>query len=187
MCLFRSIINKFWSKKHSPNKNFTTNQTQNIIIKPNGTWVFSQPPVPPINPPIHIPPPVSVVPGKDYLLYSEPDVERIQFPPEFFPHAKELYDKLEKCLDLEVISSCVHKQTENRVYLLSVELPCGDSHSESMQKFKTFVRVMQETYKLKPIQQEHVRGGVCSQQHYLVVFEYDSRQFKVQVKEEPEE
>lgn len=82
MCLFRSIINKFWNKNNS-NTTINSGQTQNIIIKPNGTWSVAQTPKPPMNPPTIIPPPV--VPGKDYLLYHEPEVETVSFPPEFSP------------------------------------------------------------------------------------------------------
>jgi hypothetical protein len=190
MSLFRSLIKKFWSKTDEDSTNFNT--SQGILIKPDGTWSMSPSAnkKPPVNPPniIKMPPAQNFVPGKDYLYYDQdPIIEELAFPPDYFPHAKELYGKLEKCLELEVVSSCAHKQTRNNVYILRVELPCRDvpgicSHIDNMKRFKTFVKAMEETYKLTAIQQERINSTTCADKYYLVIFEYDPRKFYINSK-----
>lgn len=178
MALFRSLINKFWNKKKSEDVDFKG--SHGILIKPDGTWSISTPPkAPAYNPPKIIRQPQQpIVPGKDYLLYdTDSSLEVLSFPPDYFPHAKELYGKLEKCIDMDVITSCIHKQTQNSVYILTVELPCGENHAENIRKFKAFVSAMESTYKLTAVQQERINSTTCADKFYLVVFEYDPRKF----------
>lgn len=180
MGLLRSLINKFWNKQVDDEIDFKG--TQGILIKPDGTWTVAKPPTktPPTNPPKIIKMPSAPPPGKDYLYYSaNSDLEDLSFPPDYFPYAKDLYDKLEQCVDMDIVSSCTHKQTHNSVYILSVQLPCGDNHTDSMKKFKMFIRAMEETYKLTAIQQERQNSSTCSDKYYLVIFEYDPRKFLI--------
>lgn len=181
MSLFRTLINKFWNKQKSDGIDFKGNH--GILIKPDGTWSISQQPTkpPPHNPPNIIKKPTNTfVPGKDYMFYdTNTELEVLAFPPDYFPHAKELYNKLEKCMELDVVSSCIHKQTPNSVYILSVELPCEDNHTDSMRKFKTFIQAMEQSYKLTAIQQERINSMTCSEKYYLVIFEYDPRKFLI--------
>lgn len=179
MGLFRSLIQKFWNRA-SPEK-IDTKTCEGILIKPDGTWVIQKKPnqTPPYNPPniIKMPP----IPGKDYNFYdTNTDLELLNFPPSYFPNGKELFTKLEACIDLDVISSCTHKQTQNNVYILSIEVPCGENQGESISRFNQFVKAMEKTYKLKPIQQERINSTTSSEKYFLVVFEYDPRQFTFQ-------
>ena len=182
MSLFRSLINKFWNKQKSKDIDFKGNH--GILIKPDGTWSISNPaPKQPIyNPPniIKRAPAGPIIPGKDYMFYdTNSDLEILAFPPDYFPHAKELYNKLEKCLELDVVSSCTHKQSSNSVYILCVELPCGDNHTDSMSRFKSFIRAMEQSYNLTTVQQERINSITCADKYYLVIFEYDPRKFFV--------
>lgn len=178
MCLFRSLIRKFWNKQKD---DLDVSTTSGILIKPDGTWEVTKSPkkaAPPVNPPTIIRPPPAMVPGKDYHYYDQsPRIETLAFPPDYFPYAKELHEKLEKCLELEIVSSCVHKQTNNNVYILSIEVPCSENQTETMKRFSAFVKAMKDMYQLNPVQQERINSVVSHQNYYLVVFEYDPKKF----------
>jgi len=177
MCLFRSLIRKFWSKREEVD----FNNSHGILIKPDGTWEVTKSPkkpAPTFNPPTIIRPGVPMIPGKDFHYYNQtPQVEVLSAPPEYFPHAKELSTKLDKCVELDIISSCTHKKTPNNTYILSIELPCTENHSDTMKRFTSFVKAMKDVYELEPIQQERINSVVSHQNYYLVVFEYDPKKY----------
>jgi hypothetical protein len=178
MSLLRSLIRKFWNGEDDEED---VDASHGILIKPDGTWEVAKSPKPKkatINPP-NIIRPSSFIPGKDFSYYDQPSSSQavLSFPPAFFPHANELNEKLEKCVELDIISSCVHKQTNNNVYILSIELPCGNNVTEAMNKFTAFVKAMKDVYDLNPIQQERINSVVSQQNYYLVVFEYDPKKY----------
>lgn len=165
-------------------------KSQGILIRPDGSWIVTssnvnEPPKPAASPyaPPPIPPKVvraSTIPaGKDYGWFDtdSSELNTINFPPDYFPQASELYSKLEQCLELDIITSCIHKETKNNVYILAIELPCTKDHTENAKKFKLFVKAMEEMYKFKTIQQERINSRTCDDQYYLVVFEYDPKSF----------
>lgn len=182
MGLLRRLFGRFRQQK-----NINLNNSQGILIRPDGSWVIApakeekpkpKSPVSPYAPPTIIKS-TSFIPGKDFnwLDSDTAQLQTIDAPPDYFPHGSELYSKLEQCLDLDIITSCVHKETDSSVYILAIELPCSKDHSENMKKFKLFIRAMEELYKFKTVQQERINSKTCNQQHYLVVFEYDPKCF----------
>lgn len=178
MKILRFLFDWFFDRD-DPDDGVDFKNSQGILIRPDGSWVIApqQKPAqaqPPVRPMINTPPII----GKDmnWSTRNEPRLDVIDFPPDYFPHAKELHSKLEQCLELDIISSCVHKQSQNSVYILAIELPCTTDHSQNMVKFKQFIRAMEELYRFKTVQQERIYSTVCDQKSYLVVFEYDPRQ-----------
>ena len=183
------MLGYFFKKFFAREKQITAEdlkKTQGILIRPDGSWVVvdnDNPTAPKPHP--YSPPPKNTItaipniPGKDFNWYKK-DPQDIQnsvlaFPPSYFPFANELHNKLEQCIDLDIINSCVHKETQNSVYLLTIELPCLSEHSENMKRFKTFIRAMEDKYNFKTIQQERINNSTCSESQYLVVFEYDPK------------
>ena len=185
--MFRYLLDKFFrkEKKNIPND---FKNSQGILIRPDGSWVvvdnekpspIKHHPYAPSRPHIiHTGPPI---PGKDINWYKQPEkdphTDILDFPPEYFPYRRDLHTKLEQCIEKDIIVSCVHKQTENKVYILSVELPCSQDQNENMKRFKLFIRAMEDQYKFKTIQQERLNSSTCNDQQYLVVFEYDPKLF----------
>lgn len=163
-------------------------KSQGILIRPDGSWVVvgdqkdNTPKPHPYAPPkptvISTKPPI---PGKDFNWYkkqeSEAQLDVLDMPPDYFPFGTDLHTKLEQCIEKDIILSCVHKQTENKVYILSIELPCSPDQTENMKRFKMFIRAMEDKYKFKTVQQERINSSTCNDQQYLVVFEYDPKLF----------
>ena len=174
MGFIRYLLEKFGSRKDKGPINFKN--SQGILIRPDGSWVVSngqQNQVSPYAPPkiiANIPPP-----PKARWWEDNPSITKLSFPPDYFPQAQELFSKLEQCIELDIIESCAHTQTENNVYILSIELPCQKDHAENMRKFKMFIKAMEEAYKFKTVQQERLNSVTSNKQHYLVVFEYDPK------------
>lgn len=178
MSILRSLFGWFFGETETDDP-VDFKDSQGILIRPDGSWVVApkqQPakstqttPVRPI-----VGPPII---GKDIDWFSidSSRLDVIDFPPDYFPHAHELNSKLEQCLELDIISNCVHKQSQNNIYILTIELPCTSDHSVNMRKFKQFIKAMEELYKFKTIQQERINSRVSSDQTYLVVFEYDPK------------
>lgn len=178
MKILRSIFGWFFGGTES-DEPVDFNKSQGILIRPDGSWIVA----PKQNKPAQVAPPVRPIAspppiiGKDlnWFSFDETRLDVIDFPPDYFPHARELNSKLEQCLDLDIITSCTHKQSQNSVYILVIELPCESDASQNMRRFKQFIRAMEETYKFKTIQQERVTSRTCSGETYLVVFEYDPK------------
>ena len=166
---------------------------QGILIRPDGSWIVidknkenneikQHPYAPPTGYKQHTPTGLAhPTLGKaiNWLAPANADhkLENLSAPPSYFPQSKELYSKLEQCLDLDIISSCVHKQSDQNTYILSIELPCLDAPQDNMKRFKIFIKTMEDLYKFKTIQQERINSSTCNEQYYLVVFEYDPKQF----------
>lgn len=179
MRILRSLFNALFGRTKS-NGLLDSKNSQGILIKPDGSWTFASPqqsvkphPYAPPNPGVGLPP----ILGKDLNWFSTDDIrlDVLTFPPSYFPHAQELYSKLEQCLDRDIITSCIHKQTQNEVYILVIELPCTTDHSDNMRRFKQFIKAMEEMYSFKTVQQQRINSSVCNEQTYSVVFEYDPK------------
>lgn len=180
MGLLRSLLKRLFRTKS--NEPLDLDKSQGILIRPDGSWIVAPTnsqqiqhhPYSPQNPYGSGLPPVI---GKDlnWLNTDSSRLDVLNFPPSYFPHARELYSKLEQCLDRDIITSCIHKQTQHNIYILAIELPCGPDHSENMRRFKHFIKAMEEMYKFKTVQQERINSSVCNEQTYSVVFEYDPK------------
>jgi len=173
MGILRYLFQKFFDRTEEP---VDFKNSQGILIRPDGSWVVADskkkndssyaPPKIITN----IPPPPKAGWWKD-----NPEITELPSPPEYFPQGPELFSKLEQCLHMDIIDSCVHTQTQNNVYILTIELPCQKDHAENMRRFKMFIRAMEEVYKFKTVQQERLNSVTSNEQHYLVVFEYDPK------------
>lgn len=148
-----------------------------LIIRPDGSWVLDKQPTQPTTPKIikapPLPPTYYNTPSSAWSVWDE--IGEVLEPPDFFPHKTELTKKLKQCLDLNVVSSCVHTKTKNGTYLLQVEVPCTDDYSASFTQFKLFVKAMEKQYEFVAIQQDRVLSKVSNENSHLVVFEYDPR------------
>ena len=185
MGLLRSLFRKiFYRTKLGGELDFKN--SQGILIRPDGSWIIAakdppqkkpqSKPQPNSNPFAGIVSPTPVL-GKDlnWSTEDEPLLDILNFPPDYFPHAKELYSKLEQCLELDIITSCCHKQTKNNIYILVIELPCSTDQTKNMKRFKQFIKAMEEMYEFKTIQQQRINSITCNDQSYMVVFEYDPK------------
>ena len=178
MSILRSLFGWFFGETKSDDP-IDFKNSQGTLIRPDGSWIVA-PKQQNVSKTVPLPPrPIAPPPilGKDFDWFSV-DAGRldvIDFPPDYFPHAKELNSKLEQCLELDIITTCVHKQSQNSVYILAIELPCTSDQSVNMRKFKQFIRAMEDLYRFKTIQQERINSTTCSEQTYLVVFEYDPK------------
>jgi hypothetical protein len=180
MPILRYLYERFFRTKSK--EPLDLNKSQGILIRPDGSWIVAPHNTPQVQHHPYAPqnpygaglPPVL---GKDlnWLSQDSNRLDVLNFPPTYFPHAQELYSKLEQCLDRDIITSCVHKQTQNNIYILAIELPCGPDHCENMRRFKQFIKAMEEMYDFKVIQQERINSSVCNEQSYSVVFEYDPK------------
>lgn len=174
-----SWLKKLW--KGSPPLDFRN--AQGIIIRPDGSWIVANKPPPAPQPAqahphaANAPKVISAPKPRRNFFDEEVGLTTLNEPPEFFPQASELYSKLDQCVQLDIISSCSHKQAENGVYILAIELPCGPNNVENMKRFKLFIKAMEEMYRFKVVQQERINSSTCADQHYLVVFEYDPKLF----------
>jgi hypothetical protein len=172
-----SWLKKLW--KGNPPVDFRN--SQGILIRPDGSWVVaSKPQAPPTATTNHpyAPPAPKVLakpPRRDF--FDESLLTDLTSPPDFFPQGAELFSKLEQCIQLDIISSCSHKQADGGVYILAIELPFSSNNTENMKRFKLFIKAMEEMYKFKVVQQERINSSTSTEQQYLVVFEYDPRLF----------
>lgn len=183
MGMFRSFFR--WLTGRTKPGGFDFQNSPGIIIRPNGTWVvaskhnlsqMSQKPTQQVvKKPIAISAPPIIGKDLDWSTTEECTLDVLTFPPDYFPHAKELHSKLDQCVDLDIITSYQHKQSQNNVYMLFVELPCTQDAAQNMKKFKQFIKAMEDLYRFKTIQQEKINSLTCSDQSYLVVFEYDPK------------
>lgn len=146
-----------------------------LILRPDGTWVLDQKSSGATKSPKIIKQPTNsyYTPSISWSVLDE--VGEILSPPDFFPHKDKLTDKLNKCLDMDVISSCVHIRTDKGTYILQVEVPCSEDYASSYTQFKTFVRAMEKHYEFKTIQEERILSKVTDGHTHFVVFEYDPR------------
>lgn len=180
MRILRSIFKAIFGGTKS-NVPLDLKNSQGILIRPDGSWIFAPQQQQQVKPHPYAPPtaPGGLPPviGKDidWLSTDNSRLDILNFPPSYFPHARELYSKLEQCIDRDIITTCVHKQTQNNVYILYVELPCTSDHSDNMRRFKQFIKAMEEMYRFKTVQQERINSSVCDEKTYVVVFEYDPK------------
>lgn len=154
-----------------------------LVIRPDGTWVVDHSRSQQPNAPNIIKKPNT--PPNTYYSYAPPmpasvwsvldDVGEVLEPPDFFPHKEKLNQKLNQCLELNVIASCIHTKTKNGTYLLQIEVPCCDDYAASYNQFKVFVKAMENQYEFKTIQQERILSKISNDTSHLVVFEYDPR------------
>jgi hypothetical protein len=166
----------------SPNERLL-NRNNYLILKPDGSWEVST-----ANKiiqahsndllnsnlnktPVKFPPPPSFSPYYRKQQQQDP-IGEVLTPPNFFPKKQELTEKLDKCLDMGLITSCVHIITEKNTYILKIEIPADDVEKTAPQ-IKLFTKAMEDNYTFKTIQQEKVLSKVSDSRYFLVCFEFD--------------
>jgi hypothetical protein len=175
MGILGSLLKRFFRKEPS----LDLKEGQGIVLRPDGSWIVAPEKRPPPITSFAPPKIITQMPSIPRARWWEdiPNATSLNSPPDYFPHGHELFSKLEQCLDMDIIDSCSHIQTENNVYLLRIELPCDKNSVENMRRFKMFIKAMEEVYHFKTIQQERLNSTTSCNQHYLVVFEYDPKRF----------
>ena len=147
--------------------------TRNMALGANGGWLSPTQTPPSVVPQKPLVTPLSSYDTNWWNRDLENSSEVLDTPPTYFPHSKQLNIKLEQCLDIGLITSCVHKSTGGRLYHLDLELPCTKDIAQDMARFNLFIKAMEETYSLALVQQERVAKDTYYGTFYRVVFEYD--------------
>ena len=189
LLLFTKILNslkKILRTKSFPNERLL-NKNNYLILKPDGSWEVSS--AKKIiqshsdeyfnkngfgRTPVKFPPPPPPTNYAPYFRKSrcEDVVGDVLCPPDFFPKKQELISKLEKCLDMGLITSCTHTITEKNTYILKIEIPAEDVEKTAPQ-IKLFAKAMEDNYTFKTIQQEKVLSKISDSKYFLVCFEFD--------------
>lgn len=150
---------------------------KNMCISPSGAWFD-----PPTSEPVeehttqHPLPPIPTITADTIqaswnAANAGPVFMVVEKPPHFYPHKDELHLKLEQCLDLGIITSCIHKSS-GRAYLLDIELPGTNDRPKDLEKIKLFIRVMEKQYKLVIVQQNAINKLTAPGSFYRTIFEY---------------
>lgn len=164
-----------------PTPTLDTPTWKNMSISPSGAWFEPQHPNPPDeHTPQHPLPPIPTITTNAIdTIWSMPEAGSLYMvvskPPHFYPHRDDLHIKLEQCLDLGIITSCIHKSS-GRAYLLDIELPGTPDRTKDLEKIKLFIKVMEKQYKLIIVQQNAVNKLTAPGCFYRTVFEYKEEQ-----------
>lgn len=159
----------FFPKKE---KSFFIPKDKFLILRPDGTWVikdsktkqqnttsyYNMPPMPMYN-------------------FDSHDEGVLLGPPDEFPQKLELREKLDKCLELGVISSCCHKSIQHGVYLLDIQLPYDSTNANNWNQYKMFVKAMEEKYNFETVREEKIFSKISSEKYYAVSFRFDPRTY----------
>lgn len=142
---------------------------KNMCLSPDGAWLdtqnqASENSTPDQNTPSHV-----VVSLREDIV--GPLFMVVSRPPPFYPHQEDLHFKLEQCLELGIITNCVHKSS-GTVYILDIELPGTGDRGKDLKKLKLFIEVMQKQYKLIIVQQNAINKLTAPGVFYRTVFEY---------------
>jgi len=182
MFSFKSIIT--YIKTPFVKKKEAHPASRNMALGANGGWMdpaVKTPQPNPISKPLVTP--LSSYDTPWWNSDLENNSEILNSPPTYFPHGNQLNIKLEQCLDIGIISACIHKSTGGRIYHLDIELPCTKDISQDMGRFNLFIKAMEEQYSLALIQQERVVKDTCYGTYYRVVFEYDPNKLFLKTRE----
>lgn len=160
------------------------NKNNYLVLKPDGSWTvtseknvikqdFDNISYPQTRTPVRLPAPsFSPLYRKSNYDGSEDGIGEVMSPPDFFPKKQELSTKLDKCLDMGLITSCTHIITEKNTYILKIEIP-SDNMEKTTSQIKLFTKAMEESYNFKTIQQERILSKISDSKYFLICFEYD--------------
>lgn len=140
-----------------------------LILSPDGTWSIKDSKVKPQNTNSFYGFPAT---NYHFDAYEE---SILLGPPDEFPQKRELRDKLDRCLELGVISSCSHKTTRSGVYTLDIQLPYESESSTNWNQYKMFVKAMEEKYQFETLREEKITSKISSEKYYAVTFQFDPR------------
>lgn len=149
-----------------------------LVLRADGSWILdddvSSPEAKLPNVPSWSHQPQPALP-LNYNQYAPKVDESLDEPPQFFPHAQELTEKLNECATAGVVSGCTHLKTKDGIYVLTIELPRAGADTLNSTHVNLFIRAMKEKYGLDLARKETFSSAVSCHKYYTLVFEYDPR------------